>query len=255
MPRFRLRCGVCSGRRNRLVNGRGGALWPCSGARARVRVSGCVREAMRSVDAGREPPVVGYVLYFPKVARNSHVNLSTFEIGSLELQCLWGVLKSSGARITCDFWLISRRVALLSHGCRHGLAGLGHVGKGAVWLSLDILTKSRLAPHPGGCPTPTQRITQPEGRKTITPFHGTLPAGVALAASLWRGQKNAQPLHLGVLVCQRPLDVRARHAQAFSNKCSARHKLTVCHAVMHRLVTTLSTVLTGVWGLRARVLW
>ena len=24
---------------------------------------------------------------------------------------------------------------------------------------------------------------------------------------------------------------------------------------MHRLVTTLSTVLTGVWGLRARVLW
>ena len=157
-------------------------------------------------------------LCFPKVARNSHVNLSTFEIGSLELQRLWGVLKSSGARITCDFWLISGRVALLSHGCRHGLAGLGHVGKGAVWLSLDILTKSRLAPHPGGCPTPTQRITQPEGRKTITPFHGTLPAGVALAATLWRNMaKIAQPLHLGVLVCQRPLDVRARHAQAFSN--------------------------------------
>ena len=67
-------------------------------------------------------------------------------------------------------------------------------------------------------------------------------------------RNGSQPLHLGVLVCQRPLDVRARHAQAFSNKCSARHKLTVCHAVMHRLVTTLSTVLTGVWGLRARVL-
>ena len=66
---------------------------------------------------------------------------------------------------------------------------------------------------------------------------------------------GSQPLHLGVLVCQRPLDVRARHAQALSNKCSARHKVTVCHAVMHRLVTTLSTVLTGVWGLRARVLW
>lgn len=66
---------------------------------------------------------------------------------------------------------------------------------------------------------------------------------------------SSQPLHLGVLVCQRPLDVRVRHAQAFSNECSARHKLTVCHAVMHRLVTTLSTVLTGVWGLRARVLW
>lgn len=68
-------------------------------------------------------------------------------------------------------------------------------------------------------------------------------------------RNGSQPLHLGVLICQRPLDVRARHAQAFSNKCSARHNLTVCHAVMHRLVTTLSTVLTGVWGLRARVLW
>lgn len=67
-------------------------------------------------------------------------------------------------------------------------------------------------------------------------------------------RNGSQPLHLGVLICQRPLDVRARHAQAFSNKCSTRHKLTVCHAVMHRLVTTLSTVLTGVWGLRARVL-
>ena len=30
-------------------------------------------------------------------------------------------------------------------------------------------------------------------------------------------RNGSQPLHLGVLVCQRPLDVRVRHAQAFSN--------------------------------------
>ena len=176
---------------------------------------------MRSVDAGREPPVVGYVLYFPKVARNSHVNLSNVEIESLELQRLWGVYKSSGTRITCDFWLISGMATLLSCRSCHGLADAGQVGEGLC------------------------------GSASQAP---SLVGGV-LAASLWRGQKNAQPLHLGVLVCQRPLDVRARHAQAFSNECSARHKVTVCHAVMHRLVTTLSTVLTGVWGLRARVLW
>ena len=30
-------------------------------------------------------------------------------------------------------------------------------------------------------------------------------------------RNGSQPLHLGALVCQRPLDVRVRHAQAFSN--------------------------------------
>lgn len=85
---------------------------------------------MRSVDVGIEPPVVGYVLCFPKVARNSHVNLSNVEIGSLELQRLWGVLESSGTRIACDFWLTSGMAALLSRGSCHGLAEAGQVGGG-----------------------------------------------------------------------------------------------------------------------------
>ena len=64
-------------------------------------------------------------------------------------------------------------------------------------------------------------------------------------------RNGSQPLHLGALICQRPLDAGVRHAQDPSNKCSARHKLGGYHAVMHRVVTTLSTVLTGVWVLRA----
>ena len=103
------------------------------------------------------------------------------------------------------------------------------------------------APRPRLAPGPPTHAPRP--RLALQAARST-QLSVAFQAFVRNG---SQPLHLGALICQRPLDAGVRHAQDPSNKCSAHHKLGGYHAVMHRVVTALSTVLTGVWALRARL--
>ena len=123
----------------------------------------------------------------------------------------------------------------MSSACRGSIGAIPPVGDGV----------GAMGGTPGRPPMPPRPRLAPQSAR---------PAQLSAAFQAFV-RNGSQPLHLGVLICQRPLDVGVRHAQDPSNKCSARHKLGGYHAVMHRVVTTLSTVLTGVWVLRARVLW
>ena len=137
----------------------------------------------------------------------------------------------------------------MSSACRGSIGAIPPVddGVGAMGGRPGPPTPPGRPPMPPGPAWPPGRPPMPQA-----PPGPQAARSTQLSAAFQAFVRNgSQPLHLGALICQRPLDAGVRHAQDPSNKCSARHKLGGYHAVMHRVVTTLSTVLTGVWALRA----